>query len=319
MDLIALLSRAAGLFWRRKSFWGLALLPASGYFMAALGRLWLLDVGRRDFFPLLAGLDDPAALERILFSPEFAAMFSNGRFLLFAFFWLFMGLIGFWLLYTLAEAAVIEAAWGAENGRFPTLRQALTDGARLLGRFIAIDAIVFLPWFFIALAALLILFVSLVSAALLPPGQSATSLFLSILGLGSACAGLLACLLVPFSFVTLRFRTLAFRDAAIFQHSTGQSVQHTWQVIRRHLGAVLLLVALLWGLQYLFNLLMAGVSLPLSLLPTLLHLGDWPVVGYALGVITAVLLALPQSILFVYLAIVWTLGYAEITRNDEPG
>lgn len=318
MDLTALLARAAGLFWRRKSFWGLALLPASGYFLAALGRLWLLDVGRRDFFPLLAGLDDPAALERLLFSPEFAAAFVNGRFLLLTFFWLFMGLIGFWLLYTLAEASVIMATWEAENGRSPTFTHSLRDGARLLGRFIAIDALVFLPWFLIALAAMLILFGSLLSAALLAQQPDTESVFLSILGLGTACAGLLACLLVPLSFITLRFRTLAFRDAAIFQHSTGQSVRHTWQMIRGNLGAILLLVALLWGLQYLFNLLMAGVSLPLNALPTLLHLGDWPLLGRVIGGITAVLLALPQAALFTYLTIVWTLGYAEIT-NAKSG
>lgn len=316
MDFSALLARSAALLWRHKVFWGLTLLPAAAYATTALGRLWLLNFARNQLFPLLAGLDNATALERLLFSPEFAATFFNGRFLLLALFWLFMGLLGFWLLYTLAEAAMIQAALAAENGRSPTLRHSLGDGARLLGRFIAIDALVFLPWFLIALTAMLVLFVSLVSAAFLAQEQRGDALFLVILSLGSVCAGLLALLLLPLSFVTLRFRTLAFRDAAQFEHNAGQSIRHTWAVIRHNLGAVLLLVALLWGMQYLFNLLMAGISLPLTFLPALFHLGDRPFLGNMVGVITAVVLALPQSILFTYLAIAWTLGYTKIS-NDE--
>lgn len=317
MDIGALISNSARLFRQHKTFWWLALLPAIGYALAALGRLWLFDFARREFFPLLAGASGSFALESLLFSPEFATAFLNGRFLLPLIFWLFMGLVGFWLLYTLTEAAVIEATLGMENGRSPTTSHALRSGARLLGRFIAIDAVVFLPWFLIALAALLTLFASLLSAALLAQEQGTETLFLTVLGLGTACATLLACLLAPLSFATLRFRTLAFRDAALFQHSTGQSVRHTGQIVRRNLGAVLLLVALLWGLQYLFNLLMAGIGLPLNLLPVLLNLGDQPLLGNVLGVLTAVLLAIPQSILFVYLAVVWTLGYQDIALNEE--
>jgi hypothetical protein len=319
MDLSSLLTRSVALLWQRKTFWWLALLPAVGYALSGLGRLWLLNLTRSQLFPLLAGLNDATAVERFIFSPEFAALFSNGRFLLPLVFWLFMGLVGFWLLYTLAEAAVIAATLAVENGRSPTFRQSLSDGGRLLGRFIAIDALVFLPWFLIALAAMLILFASLLSAALLAQEPDSQNLFLTILGLGTACATLLACLLAPLSFATLRFRNLAFRDAALLQQGAAQSVRHTWQVFRRNVGAVLLLVALLWGLQYLFNLLMTGIGLPLSLLPALLNLGDWPIIGNVVGVTTAVLLALPQAILFTFLGVAWTLGYAEIIRNDERG
>ncbi len=320
MDFGEILLRAARITWRYKTLWWLGLLPGLTHVATVLARFWFTGYASREIRPLLADLvTGQPTLEQWLLSPEFSQAFLNGRFLFFLLVWLFLAAVVFWLLVTLAEAALIAATLGIVNDRPITVGRALAVGRRFLSRFIAIDALVFLPWFVIALAAMGILAVSVGATAVLATQETTTGALLASLGLGLSCAGLLACLLIPVSFVSVRYRTLAFRDTAVAGGTTRQSVRHTWQVVRRHLAEVIIFLAILWGLNYIFNLLLSLISLPLGLataVPALLSFspaGSGPTLTLAnlVGLGTAVLLAVPQALLFVYVGVVWTLAYLE--------
>jgi hypothetical protein len=326
MDIGELLLRAVRITWRHKTLWWLGLLPGLTHVISALLRLWFTGYARREWLPLLAGLD-PArlpALEQWLFSPELSGALFNAPFILTAVFWLFLAAVGYWLVFTLAEAAVIAATLGIADGRSLSVRQSLTIGRRFLARFIAIDAAVFLPWFVLALAAMVVAVVTVVATAVFSLQDTATQALVAILGLGLSCAALLACLLVPVSFLAVRFRTLVFRDTAVAGGPVRQSIRHTWQVIRRRLAEVLILVGMLWGLQYFFNLFMSLISLPLGLataVPTVLSFsgsvgGLETAAANVLGLATAVLLAIPQALLFVYVGVVWTLAYRQWASSE---
>jgi len=326
MDIGELLTRAARLTWRHKTLWWLGLLPGLTHVASALARLWLSSYARREFWPLLSGLsaDKLPSLEQWLLRPEVSRAFFNGRFLLLLTGWLIVTAVIFWLVVTLAEAAIIAATLGIVNGRPVSPGHALTIGRRFLIRFIAIDALVFWPWFVVALAALVVMGVTVGATAVLTTQETTTTALFTSLGLGLGCAALLACLLMPLSFLSIRFRTLAFRDTAVVGGTVQQSLRHTWQVVRQHLGEVVILLLILWGLQYIFNLLLSLVSLPLGLVtavPTLLSFteaagGTRTAVANFLGVSTAVLLAVPQALLFVYVGVVWTLAYLQ--WSEEP-
>lgn len=324
MNISDQLSRAARLTWQHKTLWWLGLLPGLTHLVTSLARLWFLQFARREYLPLLAQfLADDSPLDQWLFTPEVVGQFFNVPVLIAGIVWLFLVGIIFWLLLVLAEAAIIAATMGIVGEKPLSVGEALASGRRFLGRFVAIDALLFFPWFLLALAAMVVLALTVTSTAVLAVNQSssATSLF-SALGLGLSCAALLACLLIPVSFVTLRFRTMTYRDAIINDAAPGSektirhTVRHTWQVARRNPAEVFILIAILWGLQYVFNLLSGIINLPLGLataVPAFLSAsgGAGTAVSLLVGLVTAVLLAIPQALLFVYVAVAWTLAYLD--------
>ncbi|MBK6713349.1 MAG: hypothetical protein IPG51_23910 [Chloroflexi bacterium] len=313
MDISDQLSRAARLTWRHKTLWWLGLLPGLTHIATSLAQLWFFHYARREFLPLLSQLPpNGPPLEQWLFTPDTVEKFFNVPVLIGGIVWLFLVGILFWLLLVWAEAAIIAATMGIVGEKPLSVGESLASGRRFLGRFVAIDALLFFPWFLLALAAMVILALTVTSTAVLAVNQStATSLF-SALGLGLSCAGLLACLLIPVSFVTLRFRTMVYRDAVIndaaptSERPIRHTVRHAWQVIRLNLAEVLILMAILWGMQYVFNLLLSAVSLPLGLASA---------ASILIGLVTAVLLAIPQALLFVYVGVVWTLAYWEWNKE----
>ncbi|MBK8987890.1 MAG: hypothetical protein IPM39_17785 [Chloroflexi bacterium] len=327
MDIGELLLRAGRITWRHKTLWWLGLLPGLTHVVTALLRLWFTGYARREWWPLLAGLD-PArlpALEQWLFSPALSGALFNAQFMVTAVLWLFLAGIGYWLVFTLAEASVIAVTLGIVNGRPISVGRSLAIGRRFLGRFIAIDAVVFLPWFVLALAAMLVGLVTVAATAVFALQETAVQSLIATMGLGLSCAALLACLLLPVSFLSVRFRALAFRDTAAVGGPVRQSIRHTWQTIRQNLAEVLILVAMLWGLQYIFNLLMSLVSLPLGLaaaVPTLLSFsqttgGATTAAANLLSLAAAVLLAAPQALLFVYVSVAWTLAYMQWAGSEQ--
>ncbi len=321
MDISDQLSRAARITWQHKTLWWLGLLPGLTHVATSLARLWVFQFARREYLPLLAQLPpNGPPLDQWLFTPDAAAKFFNVPVLIGGTVWLFLVGIVFWLLLVLAEAAIVTATLGIAAAKPLSVGESLASGRRFLGRFVAIDAFLFFPWFLIALAALIVLGLTAGSTAVLAVNQSTTTSLFSALGLGLSCAALLACLLIPVSFVTLRFRTMAYRDAIINDAAPGsektirQTVRHTWQVARRNPAEVFILIAILWGVQYVFNLLLSVFNLPLGLataVPIFLNAsgGAGTAVSILVGLVTAVLLAIPQALLFVYVAVVWTLAY----------
>lgn len=304
--------QAARLVWRHRFLWLLGLFLGlsdisigigRGLFGATASRQWLrvenwlaqLSQGRTSAF----------GLDRVL------GVYLAGGILL-----LFILALVYWLVVTVAEASLIAAVNDLAGGQAVGLRQALSAGYALLGRFVAIDAIVFFPWFILALGIMLLMMAIMVGGVALALNNAPAEWLLALLGIGIVCLLPLLCLLLPLALVTTVFRTLAFRDAAARQAGVWDSVRHTWTIARQNMGVVLVFLILIWGIHYVFDLVLTLPAIPLISLAIVPEVVGQPaidgftaaLIGLSLGI-----LALPKAILYAFTATVWTLAYAEIS------
>jgi hypothetical protein len=303
----------------------LGLLSGIGQTAGLLFRLWLTDYLQQDLLPIFSAIPP----EEWLFSEDLqiiqalAAEFFRGEVLVVGGLWLFLVLVVFWLLFTLSEAALVAATLSIEAERPTSLRQSLSLGYKFLGRFIAIDALVFLPWFLLALAAMVLAAVVLSAAVGLSVQGASMQSVMGTMLTGFACVSLLGCLLLPLSFLTIRFRTLAFRDTAVFGGHVRESVSHTWQVVKANLGSVILLIAVLWGVNYVFGLITGLITVPLDGMTAVSAFTSGSVLSWSgglvklLSIIVTLLLAIPQAMLFAFTGIAWTLAYLEMANSSK--
>ncbi|MBX3061007.1 MAG: hypothetical protein KF770_31500, partial [Anaerolineae bacterium] len=250
IDIGGLFSQSLTLLWRRKFLWLLGLLMGINGLVVGLARPFLRT-----------------AVPAQWLSPEhWLEMVQSGRFLLPAMnlttaelwryvLWgslaLFVYVVLFWVIVTVAEGAIIGAVTEEGEARPSHLGRSVRLGINYLPRFAAIDAAVFLPVF---LLLLLMMAVALVDTAVIAyltlQTQTETSTVITIYALGWLCVLALGCCIPPLTFVLIWYRTLAFRDAAILGHGVRESLRHTRQVIRQHFGELLALAVLLYGLSY---------------------------------------------------------------------
>ncbi|MBK8901724.1 MAG: hypothetical protein IPM53_11110 [Anaerolineaceae bacterium] len=275
-------------------------------------RLWLAQVISFDFSQL-AGLQ---SIESLLFSSEVAHMqqlLLRGLLLAFGQFVLV------WLVALWAEAGVITAVTN-HNSQPITLRQSVRWGRQWLGRFLAIDLLVFFPWFLIALLMfLVILILALVLASFASSEPSAGTVLLTA-GLGLTCLVGLAALLLPVGLASLWVRLLTFREAVLHGVAGRTAVRHTWQRIRQNFGDIIVLIVVLWGGQTLLLGALNIVTSPLLTWLTSLTTSDTMALQMAswLAVAAITLLAwLLRGIVTAFVAIAWTLAYANL--GEEKG
>ena len=218
-------------------------------------RVWLGQVIALDF----TQLTNLQSVESLLFSSELAQiqqLFLRGLLLAFGQFVLV------WLVALLAEAGLITAVSHHATESI-SLRRAVGWGRQWLGRFLAIDLLVFFPWFLIALAMMMVvLILSLVLAGFATREVSAGTVFATT-GLGLACVIGLAGLLLPVGMVSLWYRLLAFREAVLHNVSPRTAVRQTWQRIRQNFGDIFVLIVVLWGGQTLLLGVLNLVTSPL--------------------------------------------------------
>lgn len=275
-------------------------------------RLWLAQVVDFDFAQL-AGLQ---SIESLLFSSEVAQMqqlLIRGLLLAFGQFVLV------WLVALWAEAGVITAV-ANQSSQPITLRQSLRWGRQWLGRFLAIDLLVFFPWFLIALLMFLVMLIlALVLASFARSEPSAGAVLLTT-GLGMTCMIGLAGLLLPVGLGSLWYRLLTFREAVLHGVQGRTAVRQTWQRIRQNFGDVFVLVVVLWGGQTLLLGILNFITSPLLTWLTSLTTSDTIALEVAswLAVTAVSLLAwLLRGITTAYVAIAWTLAYANL--GEEKG
>ena len=143
---------------------------------------------------------------------------------------------------------------------------------------------------------------------------------MGVMTIGFGCVALLGCLLMPLGFMTMQFRTLAFRDTAVFGGTIRGSVRHTWQVVKANLSSVIILIAIMWGIDYIFGLAASLITVPLGA-ATAVSLFSGSSAGSFpsfISLFVSLLLAIPKALLFVYIGIVWTVAYLDLTKEDEP-
>ena len=240
-----------------------------------------------------------------------------------------VGLMGWflliWLVMTVGEAGMIHAAATTHKGHPATLLESVRAGWRLLIPFVAIDTVVFLPLFVLILVMMLIGAAALIISIIWGAQSGQVSAFVLPVVLGGAIVLLLSFLLIPTTLVTMLFRTLAFRAAALLHLGVRESIHHTWQLIRQKTGPVIILAALIYGLSYLVGIASAVVLMPLSFLE-----GTPSFSALASGPSPAVLFS-PLTLIVVFLNVViaygvqvlttvagstfWTVAYQDLTEE----
>ncbi|MCA9959872.1 MAG: hypothetical protein KC443_12595 [Anaerolineales bacterium] len=310
MDYGRFLSRSWQITWRYKFLWlwsGLAVLgTGGGRVSGVLLHLFIPTDWRNPDF-VLAEVEATLATSTLLLE-------RMGSVLLWGVLLLFLLLIVGWLLFALAEGVIIRAVLDAEDERPVTATHALRGGWPLLGRFVAIDAAVFFPLFLLLLLMLLLLGGALISSIIVGTRQQTTGGFLLPLGVGGLCLLPLLLLLAPLGLLTTVFRGLAFRDTAVYQTGVRDTIRHTWTLTRAHLGPLLIVTGLLWGVKTLFNVALSMVTLPVFtfLLPLVTLPRAFVLV---VSLVAAILLLLLQAILHTFTAVTWTMAYLSVIRN----
>ncbi|WP_420627913.1 hypothetical protein [Candidatus Leptofilum sp.] len=280
-------------------------------------RLWLGQLITLDF----AQLTNIQTIESLLFSTEIASAIAPMQQLLWRGLLLAFGqFVLVWLVALLAEAGIITAVSTTESRQPINLWQSLRQGRAWLGRFLAIDLLVFFPWFLIALLMLLILLVlALVLASFAVSEPSAGTVFATT-GMGLFCIIGLAALLMPVGLLSFWYRLLTFRQAILHGVAGRTAVRQTWQRIRQNFGDLFVLIVILWGGQ---TLLLGAVSLVTSpLLTWLTPLTNSDTIALQATSWLALLLVtllvwFVRGSLTAFVAIAWTLAYQNLSKVEN--
>ncbi|KAA3662057.1 MAG: hypothetical protein DWQ04_14545 [Chloroflexi bacterium] len=144
----------------------------------------------------------------------------------------------------------------------------------------------------------------------------------TLLIVGLACVVPLSCLLIPLSYASIIFRLLAFRDAALQKHTARQAIRHTWQHIRKHAGAIIILIVFVAGGMGTINLVFNWATVPLAaLLAVPQNSGVFTLSGMGAILIVCLfllLILLLKAILHALSATIWTLAYQKML-NTQTG
>ena len=311
MDISSLIQEAVWLVWRRKSFWFLGALLGVGDLLSVLGRVLLQPRSAN----LLRNIE---SLPMRVAAGEFDSYFVGylpgveivGGTLALALFFLLVWLAAAW-----ADASLITAVSHPKP-----LSQSMRTGLRLLGRFIAVDALVFLPWFVLALLIMLLFSAAVIGSGLLAvQGRGETAV--SLITIGLICVVPLSCLLIPVSSLSIIYRLSAFRDAALLNNGARHAVRHTWVVLRQHIGDVLLLVIFVSGGTAILNFVLNWTTIPLAGLmavPQRSGMLSFAGVGAVLVLVVGLLLVLLlKAILHALASAVWTLAYQRMLEEEK--
>ncbi len=316
MNFVALFKQAGRLVWREKQWWVLGIMLGIGDILSGVVRFYMSLVLPNFSFRVTSWLQkfqsNPfgAAADDLVVWRGWISVTAVS---------LFVGSLLLWLLITWAEAGLITAVFRAHHNRVTTVGQALKAGYRLVGRFVRIDALVFLPWFLLALLIFL-LFNGILIGTIIYAAQSSTKTFPTFSFFGFICLIPFALLLIPVGTLSFIYRLLAFRDAAILGHGVREAVRHTRLVIRRHFAEIMLLILLLSGGIGLLNSLLGWGMVSLFSLTAVIS--SAPAFSFQQIIVTFImvtgflLITGLKVILSLLTAAVWTLAYAEwITEN----
>ncbi len=315
MNYNDLFERAAQLVWRHKFMWLLGMLIGINSTLFGIVRLAVQMVIPESLFTLetlTGGLDNLPTFD---ISPDLFAIEPERLFLYLAggttavFIWAIL----FWILVTVSEGALIGAVRDAETAQPVRFGTSLKAGWRWLGRFAAVDALVFLPWFIFTLVMMVIGIAGmfyLFSRTIAPNAnlqELASSYLISLL-----CLFPVMIVMGLLSKLTIWYRTLAFRDAALLDHDVKTAVSHPFHLIKANVSGVIGVTALLWGVATI-----AGWGITaVSLFSTFALNGRSPFI-IALDLAAILLIALLKGALAAFTAAAWTLAYREWAVNNE--
>lgn len=309
--------------WRYKFLWLFGFLASMSAVLVSLVRL---AAGPRVFRGFITHLEQLATQPSLIVN-------AIDRFWQQISLWLTSGIVVLtiislvsWLIILLAQGGIIGTAVDFGSGRPIGFTQALKHSWNLLGRFVAIDTIVYLPLFLAVLLIMLLCFGILLSILISTMQAEATPVsLLTPLLIGGLCILPSFCLLVPLGMLTAAFRGLAFRDTAVLGTGIRQAMRHTWEVIKGNLAAILILGVLVWGFQVAIDLGLRLIMIPLYGLVTvpgfLTLIGNSTPVTLStlasqfVSMVFELLVLFVQTIVHTFTAVVWTLAYKEISSQ----
>lgn len=274
-------------------------------------RVWLAQVIALDF----TQLTNLQSVESLLFSSDLVQMqqlFLRGLLLAFGQFVLV------WLVALMAEAGLITAV--SRQDQPLTVRQTFRWGQQWLKQFLAVDLLVFFPWFLVALAMFLVVLILALALASFATSEVSAGTVLATTALGLACIIGLAGLLLPVGLVSLWYRLLAFRETVLQNVSPRTAVRQTWRRIRQNFGDIFVLVIVLWGGQTLVLGVFNFVTAPLLTWLTPLTNSDTmalQVVAWLALLALTLLVWLVRGIITALVAIAWTLAYLNLSPDQE--
>lgn len=313
MTLDQILLTATTIIWRQPALWALGLLATLGGLLFAMSTR-LLFLGRP---PPAIRLDQYNHVGTILERASPAVLI--GGVLVFC-----LAMMIFWLLNVIAEGGLIIAVKGNEEGQPVGIMAAVRAGFGLVGRFIGIDTLLFLPLLLLTLALMLVGFVGLAGLAFAAtrPGAQIGDLLL-VIGLSTAIGVPIMLLTVITVFLTLLLRTLAFRAGALEGLTSSESIKRAVIVLRQQTLPITLMALVLWALRSLVGMPLRFVALVLVAVqvgqyvsaaasPFQILASPEPLLAVA-GLVVALLSSVLAAIMSAYGSTSWTLAYGQWT------
>ncbi len=317
MDIGSVLTETIEILWRRKYIWLLGLFMGINSLVFSLARPFLRGLFPAHWFEIDYWLN--IVQSGNLPAADFALNIDRlGTYLLVGSIGLFVYVVIFWVVVTVSEGAIIGSTNEYAQTRPSSFSRALRLGLGYLKRFAAIDAAVFLPLFLWLVFMVIIALINTIGIAYLSlQTTTETNTIIGIYVVGWLCVLFLGCLIIPISFISVWFRTLAFRDAAILDHGVRESIRHTRQAIKQNFGVILVMTIILYGLSYLLGWLLSFLSLPLAALtavPLATGLTSFSgLLAAGANLLISLLVAFLKGILHAFTAVAWTLTYRRLT------
>lgn len=290
--------------WQQPGLWLVGIVLSSVTLAGTAVRWWLFDyfIGRF--------IEDPQNLNWLVRRLQFV----EGKSVLgWTVLFLAVGLL-LWLLMTAAEAGLIEWVLALREKRPFSLRQLLAAGKKWLGTFIAVDTLLFLPWFLVTLAAMLVFAAVIVGMILvLSNGRFPDSAPIAGMMVSFLCLFPFVVLSMVAALLTMAFRPLVLRQMVMQPAGIRAAIRQTWQQCKHRWSDVLILLALLWGIAYIFR---TGTQLAEM---AIISLG-WASQALWLTVIRLLvwlLVALLSVGLRTWTAVTWTVAWHELVTQDR--
>lgn len=309
---------AVKLVWKHKFLWLFGLLVGLNGLVVGVGRLLLRPLLPPEWLQIEYWLG-------LIENPQSAAPMTlnlNPTPLLLGLVLLFVYVTLLWLIMTLAEGGIIATAVGQTEQQPLTGGQALRRSLGYLGRFAAIDALVFFPLFILMLIILAVGFVDTALLAYLTlQTQTETATAVAVYVVGWAIMLGLSCCMIPLTIGGSWYRRLGFVDAALHQHGPKQAIRHVWQVVRQRWGELVALTVILYGLDFVLGWLFSFLTLPVVLLTAVpLATGLLSFTGFlaaSLNLLVLLLVAFLKGMVHAVVIVVWTLAYYRLSRSSE--
>ena len=312
LDYGRILTNSATLFWQqRRAIWPILLLFSLSGLLAGVLNLWIVfDRQLRLWLDPDFWLDFLLAGEPL--SPQWVGVGFTAV-LVVAF--------SYWLLITFAEGGLVGLVLSVQQGKVVGKTAVFRWGRRLLWRFLAIDAIIFIPPFLLLFLALLIPSVAVVATVWLEPQAVSYEMLALPLLIGATCSCLLLLVALPLLPLTLVWRTLALRQTAVslnqayqvYQdpHTIRAAIGQSWQVARRRPVDIFILAVLLWGAVSITHILLNSLTWPLFAL-----LAPLPgSLSLPLAILLILLRTIPQAVVQGYFIVAWTVGYTALVAE----